>query len=109
MDASGYRRLAHIRAFPLPGGEAAIREPRRAALGLLVEGGLDTLRLKPHFAQDWKAVLRLPKSAGLSPWTSSAGRLFDAVAALCGLPLLRAAAPYFFTANLSPCRLKYLL
>ena len=36
-DAGGYRRVAHFRPFRLPGGEAAIKEPRRTALGLLHE------------------------------------------------------------------------
>ncbi len=34
-DASSFTRIAHLRRFPLPGGDQAVREPRRAALGLL--------------------------------------------------------------------------
>ncbi|HAH05297.1 MAG TPA: carbamoyltransferase HypF [Elusimicrobia bacterium] len=85
VDESGWRRLAHLRLFPLPGGEAAVREPRRAALGALSEAGLDVERLKPHFSRDWGALRRLPASKALSPRTSSAGRLFDAAASLRGL------------------------
>ena len=36
-DANGYERVAHLRPFRLPGGEAAIREPRRSAAGMLWE------------------------------------------------------------------------
>ena len=39
VDETGFRRFAHLRTFPLPGGEAAIREPRRSALGLMHEMG----------------------------------------------------------------------
>jgi hydrogenase maturation protein HypF len=85
VDEKGFRRYAHLRTFPLPGGEAAIQEPRRCALGLLHELGADVSRLKPLFPEGWEAMKRLPASAALSPRTSSAGRLFDGVASLAGL------------------------
>src|SRR6516162_999763 len=37
VTATGFERFAHLRTFGLPGGEAAIKEPRRSALGLLYE------------------------------------------------------------------------
>jgi len=85
VDEKGFRRFAHLRTFPLPGGEAAIREPRRCALGLLSELGADLGRLAPLFPEGWAAAKKLPASAALSPRTSSAGRLFDGLASLLGL------------------------
>jgi len=85
VDEKGFRRFAHLRTFPLPGGDAAIREPRRCALGLLHELGADLGRLEALFPEGWEAARALPKSALLSPRTSSAGRLFDGLASLVGL------------------------
>ncbi len=88
----GWRRAAHLRPFPLPGGDAAIREPRRAALGLLYAAfGADAFartELPPvaAFAAKDRAVLRRMLDRKVNtPRTSSMGRLFDAFAALCGL------------------------
>lgn len=86
---AGFERLAHLRTFPLPGGDQAAREPRRAALGLLFEvlGDAAAEWVAPWFTpaelRTLLAALRRPR---LFPRTSSLGRLFDAVAALCGLP-----------------------
>ena len=90
VDEDGYRRVAHLRTFPLPGGEAAIRTPRLAALGLLYE--LYGARAR-HLANRWLGMrgaeldmrLHLLERGVNCPRTSSAGRLFDAVAALTGL------------------------
>ncbi len=87
-----FERVAHLRTFRLPGGEQAIREPRRAALGLLYEIYGDALfamedlaPLRAFSAQE-RAVLRTMLRRGINaPVTSSAGRLFDAVAAIAGL------------------------
>jgi hydrogenase maturation protein HypF len=90
--ADGFERFSHLRQFRLTGGEAAIRQPRRAALGVLHEMGgakaLDQDDLAPFrdFPEDELAGIRqmLAKDVD-SPATSSAGRLFDAVAALTGI------------------------
>jgi hydrogenase maturation protein HypF len=87
---SGFERVAHFRTFRLPGGDRAAREPRRAALGVLhalFGAEAFTGRLTPGAFSD--PELRLLRSAlerGVNaPATSSAGRLFDAVASLVGL------------------------
>jgi hydrogenase maturation protein HypF len=85
-------RVAHLRSFHLPGSNAAVREPRRAALGLLYEmygGGIFRRKnLFPvlSFADAELASLQIMLQRNLnSPLTSSIGRLFDAVASLLNL------------------------
>ncbi len=106
VDEGGFRRTAHLRPFRLPGGEAAVREPRRSALGLLfaLDGQVTSWRLGSGPGEaGGRGVGRTPAAAfGFSepelrvveamlrrgvnaPVTTSAGRLFDAVAALVGL------------------------
>lgn len=92
VQGSDFRRVAHLRPFRLPGGEAAVREPRRAAFALLYE----------CFGEEILGWEWLPSIAGLqtderrlfgqmiergvnAPQTTSAGRLFDGVASLLGL------------------------
>lgn len=88
----GWRRVARLRPFLLPGGEAAVREPRRAALGLLYTAfGLDCLErfdlppVSAFSATELRALRTVLTRRVNAPRTSSAGRLFDAWAALCGL------------------------
>lgn len=88
------KRVAHLRTFPLPGGDAAAREPRRSALGLLYEMEGEAVFTRPDlaarlgFSDPELAVLRgMLETAVATPRTSSAGRLFDGVAALSGLRL----------------------
>jgi hydrogenase maturation protein HypF len=92
IDDAGWRRVAHLRPFRLPGGEAAAREPARSALGLLFaaygEVALDMIDLAPVacYTSAQRAVLFRIMDQGInSPMTTSAGRLFDGFAALCGL------------------------
>jgi hydrogenase maturation protein HypF len=91
-DETSFTRVAHLRQFSLPGGEAAVREPRRTALGLLYAllGSRAFLRydLFPllSISEAELGVLRRMLERGVqSPVTSSMGRLFDAVASLVGL------------------------
>ena len=84
------QHLAGLRPFPLPGGERALREPRRAALGLLLAAqALDhpgAWRVRAAFAPADLALLCQAAAAGCqAPLCSSAGRLVDGVASLLGL------------------------
>ncbi|WP_437746152.1 carbamoyltransferase HypF [Sorangium sp. So ce302] len=88
VDGASFRRAAHLRSFPLPGGERAMREPRRSALGLLWElhgeGARDHARAWFREAELGPLFSILARGTG-SPRTTSVGRLFDGVAALAGL------------------------
>lgn len=102
-DLVGYERVGHLYPVRLPGGEAAIREPWRMACAWLVavdrvrhrRGPEDHARIIiPHIPLPlatridpgrWAAVARLALTGLASPITTSMGRLFDAVGALCGL------------------------
>ena len=92
LESECARRWAGLLPFPLPGGERAMAEPRRAALGLLLAAGGDSLahpgaaHLRAAFAATDLALLQQAVAAGCqSPLSSGVGRLFDAVAALLGL------------------------
>ena len=82
-----FERFAHLDYVPMPGGEKAIREPWRMSLGHLHATGLDVespevLALLGATAKEAR-VLRQMIDRGLNaPYTSSLGRLFDAVAAV---------------------------
>ena len=83
VDANSFKRVAHLRPFRLPGGDAAIKSPHRCAMGLIYEAYGDSA-----LSTDTPHVLKQMLAKGIqSPWTSSAGRLFDAVAALLNLRL----------------------
>jgi len=87
----GFSRVAHLRPFLLPGGEKAVREPRRCALALLYEmfgdDAFDQSRLPAEvFSTEELRVLRTMLSQKInSPWTTSVGRLFDGFASLLNL------------------------
>ena len=83
-----YRRIHPLRRFLLPGGDLAAREPRRSALGLLfaIDAGGARKEAERWFAKDELELLFGALSRGLhAPASTSIGRLFDGVAALCGL------------------------
>jgi hydrogenase maturation protein HypF len=90
--ASAFERAGHFRTFPLPGGERAIREPRRAAIGLLCEVfgeealARDDLSPVRSFSKGERVILRQMLKQGVNaPRTSSVGRIFDAIASILGL------------------------
>jgi hydrogenase maturation protein HypF len=87
-----FRRVASFRQFRLPGGERAIKEPRRTVIGVLYEIFGDELFEQKNitaldsFTESELKVIRQAIARGVnSPWTSSVGRLFDAVASIIGL------------------------
>ena len=89
-DLARYERRSHLRYVPLPGGAAAIREPwRMAAVYLDAAFGRAALDLPLAIVQQrgerWKPIVQMAQRGLNAPLASSAGRLFDAVAALCGL------------------------
>ncbi len=77
-SCEAYARVGHLSAVRMPGGEAAIREPWRMACAWMAAAGLET-------PPEWANVRRLAVTGLASPETTSMGRLFDAVAAMCGI------------------------
>jgi hydrogenase maturation protein HypF len=99
-DYAGFERAGHLAPVPLPGGQAAIRQPWRMAAayldgldgldGLAGLDGLDrqgpaSLDVMRRNSAQWAAVVAMARKGVNAPLTSSAGRLFDAVAALLGV------------------------
>jgi hydrogenase maturation protein HypF len=90
-DLRNFERAGHLRAVRLPGGDRAVREPWRMACAWLAEAasGAGAPPLPGSLADEvtperWETIGRLARSE-LAPVTTSAGRLFDAIAALCGV------------------------
>ncbi len=88
-DLAQYQRVGHLLPVPMPGGTAAIKQPWRMAasyLDLAFAGSPPaSLAVVRRHEDQWGAVVALACSGVASPLTSSAGRLFDAVAAIvCG-------------------------
>jgi hydrogenase maturation protein HypF len=98
-DLARFQRGGHLAALPLPGGAAAIRQPWRMAAAYLDAAYPGAASLAASRAGDlvaglgvarrnaarWDAVLSMARRQVSAPLTSSAGRLFDAVAAILGV------------------------
>jgi hydrogenase maturation protein HypF len=87
-----FDRVATLRPFRLPGGSRAVREPRRTAFGLLYEIFGDSLLTRTELApaaafeaRERDLLVQMLARGVNSPITTSAGRLFDAVASSCGI------------------------
>jgi hydrogenase maturation protein HypF len=90
-DLGSFRRVGMLLPVRLPGGERAIRQPWRMAcawLTMVAEGRVPELprALRGRVGERvWEQVAHLARSGVASPLTTSMGRLFDGVAALCGV------------------------
>ncbi len=81
-----FRRAAHLRYVPLPGGDRAVRQTWRVAASHLLDAGCDVEGLEQAAPKaELRTVCQMIERGVNSPMTSSAGRLFDAVAALAGI------------------------
>jgi hydrogenase maturation protein HypF len=84
-DRSDFERVAHFKTYRLPGGDKAVEEPWRMAVSVLTSEGLDEAGMQRLPTVKRCLVEKMAKAGFNSPLTSSAGRLFDAVAAILGL------------------------
>ena len=83
-DYSRFRRAGHLRSVALPGGEQAIREPWRMALAHLTDAGDSRSLAGVHPTEERVVRMMLDRRLNAPP-TSSAGRLFDAIASIAGV------------------------
>ena len=84
-DLAGFERGGHLAAVPLPGGAAAVRQPWRMAAAYLGPEAPDRLEVRRRHQDRWAAVTAMAARGVNAPLTSSAGRLFDAAAAILGV------------------------
>jgi hydrogenase maturation protein HypF len=92
-DIEGFERAGHFAYVPLPGGEAAIREPWKIAVSFIIQAGGDdawgllerTGFVRKYGKENIETIMMVSRSRDFSPLSSGAGRLFDAVSALLGI------------------------
>ena len=96
LNDTGFYRMAHLRTFQLPGGEQAIKEPKRIAIALLYQvlgekifsatsEFADLPCIKAFNSQELTILQKMLQREINTPITSSVGRLFDGVAAILGI------------------------
>jgi len=84
-DLADFERVCHLESVPMPGGTMAIKEPWRMAAAWLGREDAAGLAVRERHADHWDTVASAARAAINAPVTSSAGRLFDAVAAITGI------------------------
>lgn len=87
---AGFERAGHLWPVRMPGGDRAAQEPWRMACAWLVAAGASESLIPVSLRNSvgpprWHAVAQLAQAGLSAPITTSMGRLFDAVAALCGV------------------------
>ncbi len=91
VEAHQFTRAAHLVYLPMPGGQAAIKEPWRMAVGYLFNAfgeafhDLDLQLFQELEKEKIKIILEMISKQVNSPQTSSLGRLFDGIAAILGI------------------------
>ena len=93
-DYLSYKRIAHLKSLPQPGGDLAVKEPFRMAISYFLDAFGERLptfdALQNIDRSKIKTIVNAIKGQVNSPLTSSCGRLFDAVAAILGVAPLQA-------------------
>lgn len=89
-NAASVERLGHLQYTPLPGGEKAVEQPWRNAVGMLLhhwseEGKELAMTLFPEKKKEINIIEQMIKSRINSPMAGTCGRLFDAVSAILGI------------------------
>ncbi len=84
VNGASFARLAHLRPIPLAGGDAAARDTRRCAAGVLWESGASLDGLLDDRPEQAMLSAMLERGTNVVR-SSAAGRLFDAVAAILGV------------------------
>ena len=85
-DLEGFARAGALWPVRMPGGDRAVRQPwRMACAWLTAAGDAEPAPLPGIEPRTWHAVAELARTGLAAPMTTSMGRLFDAVAALCGV------------------------
>jgi hydrogenase maturation protein HypF len=85
-DYRQFRRAAHLRYVGMPGGERTVRQPWRMAVAHLRDAGIEPASVLPRIDESAMRTIEQMLDRGFnSPPTSSAGRLFDAVASIANI------------------------
>lgn len=89
-DANFYQRLGHLKYTPLPGGEKAVKEPWRNAVGMILsywpnEGRKWLAKLFPEKLFEINIIEQMIAKQINTPMAGTCGRLFDAVSAILGI------------------------
>jgi hydrogenase maturation protein HypF len=84
-DYRGFQRVAHLEYLPMPGGDAAIRNPWRLALSYVYTLTGEVPHLPGVGVHEIEIVRQQVDRRLNTPLTSAAGRLFDTVSALAGI------------------------
>jgi len=92
-DIEGFERMAHFKYIALPGGEKAVKEPWRTAISYMRDAAgdeameyLEKIGFMEKYGKDRiDKIIKIAAARELSPQSSGAGRLFDAVSALTGV------------------------